>query len=86
MFPVRPVILTRVDGHAMIANQAALNIAGIKPGQTISGGNIETINGKLTGVLVDNAKGLVMRKIPPPGDSVTNKALLAAQKLFWRLG
>jgi predicted amidohydrolase YtcJ len=86
MFPVRPVILTRVDGHAMIANQAALNIAGIKPGQTISGGNIETINGKLTGVLVDNAKGLVMRKIPPPGDSVTNKALLAAQKNCFGVG
>ena len=32
MFPVRPVILTRIDGHALIANQAALNIAGIKPG------------------------------------------------------
>jgi len=80
MFPVRPVILTRIDGHAMIANQAALNIAGIKPGQLISGGSIETINGKLTGVLVDNAKGLVQKKIPPPNDTITDNALLAAQK------
>ena len=80
LFPIRPVILTRIDGHALIANQAALNIAGVKPGQTLLGGTIETINGKLTGMLVDNAKGLVLRKIPPPNDSVTNKALLAAQK------
>lgn len=86
MFPVRPVILTRIDGHALIANQAALNIAGIKPGQAIAGGVIETINGKLTGVLVDNAKGLVLKKVPPPNDSVTNKALLAAQKNCFGVG
>ncbi len=45
LFPVRPVLLSRVDGHAAIANQAALNLAGIKPGQTISGGQIETVKG-----------------------------------------
>ena len=36
MFPVRPVVLTRIDGHALIANQAALNIAGIKARPTYS--------------------------------------------------
>src|SRR6201992_2993321 len=78
-FPVRPVILTRIDGHAAIANQAALNLAGIKPGQTISGGEIETVNGKLTGILVDNAVGIVTRKIPEPTDQVTQSAFLDAQ-------
>ncbi len=86
MFPVRPVILTRIDGHAMIANQAALDIAAIKPGQVIAGGNIETIKGKLTGILVDNARRLVLRKMPPPADSVTDKALLAAQKNCFGVG
>jgi len=86
MFPVRPVVLTRIDGHALIANQAALNIAGVKPGQLISGGTIETVKGKLTGILVDNAKGLVLRKMPPPTDSVTDKALLAAQKNCFGVG
>ena len=80
LFPVRPVLLERVDGHAAIANQAALNIAGVKPGQTITGGVIETIKGKLTGMLVDNAVGIVTRKIPPPDDEGTQAALLAAQK------
>lgn len=86
LFPVRPVILSRVDGHAAIANQAALNIAGVKPGQTINGGEIETINGKLTGILVDNAVGIVTRKIPEPTAQVTEDALLAAQKNCFAVG
>jgi predicted amidohydrolase YtcJ len=80
LFPVRPVILTRIDGHAAIANQAALNLAGIKPGQTISGGQIETVKGKLTGILVDNAVGIVERKIPEPAEEVTESAFLDAQR------
>ncbi len=82
LFPVRPVFLERIDGHAAIANQAALNLAGIKPGQKISGnsGVIETIKGKLTGVLTDNAVGIVTRKIPPMGDEDVQAALLDGQK------
>jgi len=86
LFPVRPVILHRVDEHAIIANQAALNIAGIKPGQTILGGTIETVNGKLTGLLVDNAVGIVTRKIPPQDDSVVQNSLLDAQKNCFAVG
>ncbi|MEO7211947.1 amidohydrolase [Mucilaginibacter sp.] len=86
LFPVRPVILSRIDGHAAIANQAALNIAGIKPGQTITGGQIETVNGKLTGILVDNAVGIVTRKIPEPNEQVVQSALLAAQRNCFAVG
>jgi len=86
MFPIRPIILTRIDGHAVLVNQAALNIAGVKPGQTIAGGKIETINGKLTGLLVDNAEGLVKRKIPPPTDQVTQSAFLDAQRNCFAVG
>jgi predicted amidohydrolase YtcJ len=86
LFPVRPVILSRVDGHAIIANQAALNIAGVKPGQTISGGEIETINGKLTGIMVDNAMGIVTRKVPGPSAQVVESALLSAQKNCFAVG
>ncbi|HTH82374.1 MAG TPA: amidohydrolase [Mucilaginibacter sp.] len=86
LFPVRPVILTRIDGHAIIANQAALNIAGIKPKQTIAGGEIETIDGKLTGVLIDNAKNLVLSKIPDPTDEVIQNAFLDAQRNCFAVG
>lgn len=86
LFPVRPVILSRIDGHAAIANQAALNIAGVKPGQKITGGSIETINGKLTGILVDNAVGIVTRKIPAPTDQIIQTALLDAQRNCFAVG
>ncbi|OOQ58527.1 amidohydrolase [Mucilaginibacter pedocola] len=86
LFPVRPVILSRIDGHAAIANQAALNIAGIKPGQTITGGQIETVGGKLTGILVDNAVGIVTRKIPEPTEQLVQTALLDAQRNCFAVG
>lgn len=86
LFPVRPVMLSRIDGHAVIVNQAALNIAGIKAGQIIEGGRIETVNGKLTGILVDNAQGLVRRKIPAPTDTVIQAALLGAQNNCFKAG
>jgi predicted amidohydrolase YtcJ len=86
LFPVRPVILTRVDGHAIIANQAALNIAGVKPGQIIAGGQIETVKGKLTGMLVDNAMGIIRHKIPEPTDTVVQRAFLGAQKNCFAVG
>ncbi|WP_308199169.1 amidohydrolase family protein [Chitinophaga sedimenti] len=65
-FPNTPVILSRIDGHAAIANQAALDAADVKAGQTLQGGIIETKAGKLTGILVDNAVDLVWAKIPTP--------------------
>ncbi|GGH17032.1 amidohydrolase [Mucilaginibacter phyllosphaerae] len=86
LFPVRPVILSRIDGHAAIANQAALNIAGVKPGQKITGGEIETVNGKLTGILVDNAVGIVTRKIPAPTEQMIQAALLDAQRNCFAVG
>jgi len=86
LFPARPVILSRIDGHAVMVNQAALNLAGVKPGQTIIGGKIETINGKLTGVMIDNAQGIITRKIPPPTEAITQSALLGAQKNCFAVG
>ncbi|MEX8546416.1 MAG: amidohydrolase [Mucilaginibacter sp.] len=86
LFPERPVVLTRVDGHAAIANQAALNIAGIKPNQKVAGGAIETIKGKLTGILLDNAVDLVAHKIPEPTEEQSQNALLQAQRNCFAVG
>ncbi|HEY1025511.1 MAG TPA: amidohydrolase [Sphingobacteriaceae bacterium] len=86
LFPDRPVLLTRIDGHAAIANQAALEQAGVTAGQKLTGGDIETINGKLTGILVDNAIDLVSSKIPAPGTRQINEALLDAQKNCFAVG
>ncbi|MBS1565811.1 MAG: amidohydrolase [Bacteroidetes bacterium] len=80
LYPDRPVFLKRVDGHAAIVNQKALDIAGIRPGAHISGGEIEQKNGHLTGILIDNAVGLVGGHIPDPSPATAKAALLAAQR------
>jgi predicted amidohydrolase YtcJ len=86
LFPDKPVYITRVDGHAAICNQMAIDIASIKPGQTILGGEAETKNGKLTGVLIDNAKELVSYKIPPLSKENYTKRLLSAEKNCFAVG
>jgi predicted amidohydrolase YtcJ len=80
LFPKTPVVLQRVDGHAAIANQKAFDMAGVKPGQTIVGGEVETKNGILTGVLIDNAKGLVYGSIPAVTKQTYTQWLQAAQQ------
>jgi predicted amidohydrolase YtcJ len=79
LFPDRPVILERVDGHASIANNAALAIAGIKAGQTMEGGSFVVANGKLTGLLIDNAVGIVEKFVPAATKEDYKNWLTAAQ-------
>jgi predicted amidohydrolase YtcJ len=79
LFPNRPVLLTRIDGHAAIVNQQALTTAGIKESYTLTGGEIVAEKGKPTGLLIDNAIDLVSRKIPPASAAQAEKILLAAQ-------
>lgn len=86
LFPDRPVLLTRIDGHASIANQKALDLAGVKPGDKLTGGEVEVKNGILTGILVDNAAGLVSSKIPGATDEQFKKALQAAEKNCFAVG
>jgi predicted amidohydrolase YtcJ len=78
-FPDRPVLLTRVDGHAAIANNKALELAGTKPGDKIVGGTFETDNNQLTGLLIDNAVDKVAAQIPLPTAAQMKTALLDAQ-------
>jgi predicted amidohydrolase YtcJ len=79
LFPMRPVILTRVDGHAAVVNTRALRAANILPNQKLIGGEIETKNGQLTGILIDKAVGLVRDKIPAADDVRKQRSLLDAQ-------
>lgn len=83
LFPDRPVVLSRVDGHAAIANKKALELAGVKAGDELHGGVVEAVNGHLTGILIDNATSLVYSKVPRANDmQVTNALLDAQQKCF----
>ena len=65
-FPHNPILLSRIDGHAAIANQAAFDKADVQPGDTILGGVVEVNKNRLTGILIDNAINRVSNIIPPP--------------------
>lgn len=86
LFPDRPVILERVDGHASIANQKALDLAGIKPGQSIEGGAFVTEKGNLTGLLIDNAVGVVAKMVPAATRADYKKWLAAAEQNCFATG
>ena len=55
LFPTIPVCLFRIDGHALLANDALLRLAKITPQSSIAGGTIEVKDKKCTGMLTDNA-------------------------------
>jgi len=86
LFPDRPVFLKRVDGHAALANQKALDLATITAATTIAGGSIEIKNGKLTGILIDNAMKFVENVIPLINDDLAKKYFNDAQNICFALG
>ncbi|HEU5285504.1 MAG TPA: amidohydrolase, partial [Sphingomicrobium sp.] len=77
----RPVLLARVDGHAAVANSAALKAAGITAATPDpQGGTIDRHpDGSPTGLLIDNAILLVARRAPPITSEMMSRALLSAQ-------
>ncbi len=86
LFPDTPVFLLRIDGHAALVNQKALDIAGISPATTVSGGIIEKRNGRLTGILLDAAVDIVYKAIPPISKENQIQALLQAQQDCFAVG
>lgn len=86
LFPNTPVAITRIDGHALLANQAALDAAGITVDTPSEGGEIEKKDGKLTGILIDNPMALVENAIPKPTVKDEITALLDAQEQAFQYG
>lgn len=86
LFPNRPVYLKRIDGHAAVANQKALDIAGVTKDSKVLGGAIEVKNGKLTGILVDNAMLLVEKHIPEIEDKMAIQYFSELQKECFSYG
>jgi predicted amidohydrolase YtcJ len=85
----RPTILTRADGHALVANTAALKIAGIdgKPASQPDGGRIEVdAQGLPTGMLIDNAMRLLASLAEKPSDAWIDQAYEKASQRETKLG
>ena len=80
----RPVFLERIDGHAAVVNSAALALARIDANtRDPDGGRIERDGGgAATGMLIDNAMGLVGSALPAPTAAMQRDALRAAGQLY----
>ena len=85
-FPNTPVVLSRIDGHAVICNQAALNLGKVTKDSKIDGGEVVLKDGKPTGVLIDNAEKLVMDHWPKQTRADIANALIAAQDICFENG
>ena len=86
LFPDIPIALTRVDGHAILVNQAALDLGKVTGESKIDGGEVVIENGHPTGVLIDNAESLVMNYWPKSTKQEAIDALLGAQDVCFDLG
>lgn len=86
LFPDIAVALERVDGHALLVNQKALDLGGITPATRVPGGEVVLKNGQPTGILVDSPMDLVMARWPEPSRAGQVRALLDAQAICYENG
>lgn len=86
--PDNPVWLSRVDGHAALANSVAMELAGIDPGVSSPAGGeiIRDGEGRPTGVFVDHAEGLIERVIPAGVGGEARAIVLEAQARCFEAG
>ena len=87
LFPSRPVAIRRIDGHALLANSAALRIAGMTEVRSIKGGEMISFeDGSPSGVLIDGAADSLLAFIPPHDGPTKDAALIQAQHDLFALG
>ena len=87
--PNNPVILGRADGHGAVANSAALKLAGVdKNTPNPFGGEVskDKETGEPNGMLLDNAQGLVRRRVPPTTPADAERAVVLGVKRDIELG
>ena len=86
--PDHPVLLERVDGHAMYANMAAMKVAGVTAASKapVGGQIIKDAKGNPTGVFVDNASNVLEEKVPAPTAAEYKSALKEAIALMHSWG
>lgn len=80
LFPDRPVILQRIDGHAALVNSAAVAASGMDLNAQVEGGQVLMKEGKFTGILVDNAADIFRTIFNEADEATKREALLRAQK------
>ncbi len=86
LFPNHYIAVKRIDGHAYLATQNVMNLAGISASTSVNGGEIILFDNKPTGIVIDNAMQLITDIVPEPNHSFLAKALMTAQADCFKLG
>jgi len=86
LFPDILVALTRIDGHALLANTKALELAGVTTATKMEGGEVVVKDGKLTGILIDTPMSLVYNIVPQPTTKFNVEALKDAEDICFSFG
>ena len=86
MYPETPIILERIDGHAYLVNQKALDVAKIDVNTKSKNGTVVIENGKLTGVLIDGPMSLIDKVFGNISNEEKIDALLSAQDICFKHG
>jgi predicted amidohydrolase YtcJ len=84
LFPDTPIAIRRIDGHALLVNQAAIDLSNVTKNTPVSGGEIIVKNGKMTGVFIDAAMDFI--QVPAPDKQASIKGLIAAQEIAFSYG
>ena len=85
-FPGRKVLLTRVDGHAVLVSTEVLELAGIDKNYRQDGGMALVKDGRCTGILLDNTADVAKALVPPMSKEQRAQALLKAQENCLNVG
>ena len=86
LYPDIPVVLERVDGHAYLVNQKALDLAGIDATTQPDDGEVIRIKGRETGVLIDGPMRLIDSIMPKPDRATKIRALQQAEAICFGYG
>jgi predicted amidohydrolase YtcJ len=81
LYPDRPVMLIRIDGHVVLANKEALRRAGIGISNGFMKGEVVVRNGILTGILSENAADKMRSAVPLPDEDGTIALISKAEQL-----
>jgi len=85
-FPHNPVILIRTDGHVVLANKTALQLAGIETNHKFQPGEVEIKEGRLTGILSENAADHIRNIVPVPDRKELKSLFVRAQNNCFAVG
>lgn len=87
LYPKTPVVLRRVDGHAVVANEEAIRRVGLKVGDSsIPAGEAIVVHGAFSGVFRENTADRLFRSVPDPSPEEQVDLILRAAQICYKYG